>query len=327
MRAFLPGSARGLCTAGGLPRLSLAQLRQRPFVMIGPNVIESEDHALRTAAALRSALDRFDATFIFKASFDKANRTSSGSYRGVSIERAARLFERVRSEFGVPVVTDVHEPHQPAMLAHCVDVMQIPAFLCRCARAEPACRSPSRCALLPRTSRPTVLAARCLASRPRLPSLMPAVSLQANRPDRRRRGNGPRPADQEGSVRVGGSDARAEGQGDGRWRGRGYPLRARRLLRVRASAAKCLPLRHTHTLRDAAGTALSGSHWHETHYGNTRGGWEFRHSSKNTALHAPGVALVVTRAEAVPLPPSGITTLWWTLATCAGYATTGGTIP
>lgn len=131
MRRHLPSRARGFCTARGLPPLSLAQLRQRPFVMAGPNVIESEDHALRTAAALRSALERYDASFIFKASFDKANRTSGSSYRGVCIERAVRLFERVRAELGVPIITDVHEAHQPAILAHCVDVFQIPAFLCR----------------------------------------------------------------------------------------------------------------------------------------------------------------------------------------------------
>jgi hypothetical protein len=127
----LPNLASGLCTARGQPPLSLAQLRERVFVIAGPNVIESEDQALRTAAALRLALERYDASFIFKASFDKANRTSASSYRGVSLDRAARLFERVRSELGVPVLTDVHETHQPAMLAHCVDVFQIPAFLCR----------------------------------------------------------------------------------------------------------------------------------------------------------------------------------------------------
>lgn len=121
---------RGLCSRGAAA-LSLAELRRRPFVMVGPNVIESEEHAFRMAAALQEALRPYDATFIFKASFDKANRTSGGSYRGVSLERAVRLFARVRSELGVPVITDVHEPWQPALFAQCVDVLQIPAFLCR----------------------------------------------------------------------------------------------------------------------------------------------------------------------------------------------------
>ncbi|EOD09580.1 hypothetical protein EMIHUDRAFT_62050, partial [Emiliania huxleyi CCMP1516] len=106
-------------------------LRRRRFVMAGPNVIESEAHAFATAAALAEAMAPFDATLIFKASFDKANRTSGGSYRGVGLAAGCRLFERVRSELGLPVVTDVHEPHHPAEIAHCVDVIQIPAFLCR----------------------------------------------------------------------------------------------------------------------------------------------------------------------------------------------------
>ena len=121
---------RGPCSRGAAA-LSLAELRRRPFLMVGPNVIESEEHAFRMAAALQEALRPYDATFIFKASFDKANRTSGDSYRGVSLERAVRLFARVRSELGVPVITDVHEPWQPALFAQCVDVLQIPAFLCR----------------------------------------------------------------------------------------------------------------------------------------------------------------------------------------------------
>ena len=104
----------------------------RPFVFIGgPCVIESREHVLRHAAALRTIAERVSVPFIFKASFDKANRTSLSSYRGPGLEDGLAILAAVRREVGVPVLTDVHESHQIAAVAAVVDVLQTPAFLCR----------------------------------------------------------------------------------------------------------------------------------------------------------------------------------------------------
>jgi 2-dehydro-3-deoxyphosphooctonate aldolase (KDO 8-P synthase) len=105
---------------------------ERPFFLIGGlNVLESEDLALRTAEHFKSVTDRLGIPYIFKASFDKANRSSIDSYRGPGLDDGLRMLERVRHEFDVPVLTDVHEPHQVAPLAQVVDVLQLPAFLAR----------------------------------------------------------------------------------------------------------------------------------------------------------------------------------------------------
>jgi len=111
--------------------LSLRELSRRRFVIAGPNVIESEEHALLMARELKACASAFDATLIFKASWDKANRTTASSYRGVSLQNARHIFSRVRRELGLPVITDIHEPWQAAAIAADVDVLQIPAFLCR----------------------------------------------------------------------------------------------------------------------------------------------------------------------------------------------------
>jgi 2-dehydro-3-deoxyphosphooctonate aldolase (KDO 8-P synthase) len=104
----------------------------RPFVFIGgPCVIESRDHALRHATALRVITERAGVPFIYKSSFDKANRTSLSSYRGPGLERGLEILAAVRREIGVPVLTDVHEREQIAAVAAAVDVLQTPAFLCR----------------------------------------------------------------------------------------------------------------------------------------------------------------------------------------------------
>ncbi|MFQ5666441.1 MAG: 3-deoxy-8-phosphooctulonate synthase [Candidatus Binatia bacterium] len=104
----------------------------RPFVFIGgPCVIESRDHARRHAAALREITDRVGVPFIFKSSFDKANRTSRTSYRGPGLEQGLEILAAVRQEVGVPVLTDVHEREQVRQVAAVVDVLQTPAFLCR----------------------------------------------------------------------------------------------------------------------------------------------------------------------------------------------------
>ena len=104
----------------------------RPFVFIGgPCVIESREHALRHAAALRAITKRAGVPFIYKSSFDKANRTSLQSYRGPGVDVGLEILAAVKREIGVPVLTDVHEREQIQAAAEVVDVLQIPAFLCR----------------------------------------------------------------------------------------------------------------------------------------------------------------------------------------------------
>ncbi len=95
-------------------------------LIAGPCVIESEDHVLRLASAIRQSVG----PFVFKASFDKANRSSINSYRGPGIREGLRILSRVR-ELGIPVLTDIHEPAQAAIAAESIDILQIPAFLCR----------------------------------------------------------------------------------------------------------------------------------------------------------------------------------------------------
>jgi 2-dehydro-3-deoxyphosphooctonate aldolase (KDO 8-P synthase) len=104
----------------------------RPFVFIGgPCVIESREHALRHAAALRAITERAGVPFIYKSSFDKANRTSLQSYRGPGLHAGLEILAAVKRETGVPVLTDVHERDQVQPVAEVVDVLQTPAFLCR----------------------------------------------------------------------------------------------------------------------------------------------------------------------------------------------------
>jgi 2-dehydro-3-deoxyphosphooctonate aldolase (KDO 8-P synthase) len=104
----------------------------RPFVFIGgPCVIESREHALRHAAALRAITKRAGVPFVYKSSFDKANRTSLQSYRGPGVHAGLEILAAVKREIGVPVLTDVHEREEIQAAAEVVDVLQIPAFLCR----------------------------------------------------------------------------------------------------------------------------------------------------------------------------------------------------
>ena len=103
-----------------------------PLVLIaGPCVIESRAHALEMAAALKDIAARRGVGFVYKTSFDKANRTSARSARGVGLDKALAIFAELRQKLGVPVLTDVHEPEQCAPVAEVVDILQIPAFLCR----------------------------------------------------------------------------------------------------------------------------------------------------------------------------------------------------
>lgn len=104
----------------------------RPFFLIaGPCVIESEQLALVTAFQLKEITTRLDIPFIYKSSFDKANRSSIDSYRGPGMEEGLRILQKVKAEMGVPVLTDVHEDTDIGAVAEVVDVLQTPAFLCR----------------------------------------------------------------------------------------------------------------------------------------------------------------------------------------------------
>ena len=104
----------------------------QPLALIaGPCVIESEAHTLDTAFILRQITDRVGIPLIFKASFDKANRTSVASFRGPGLEEGLRILGRVKRAVGVPILTDIHESHQAARIADVADVIQIPAFLSR----------------------------------------------------------------------------------------------------------------------------------------------------------------------------------------------------
>jgi 2-dehydro-3-deoxyphosphooctonate aldolase (KDO 8-P synthase) len=106
-------------------------LDQPLFLMAGPCVIESEQLALDTAGELQQICQSLGIPFIYKSSFDKANRSSSSSFRGLGIERGLAILEKVRSSLNVPVITDVHEDTPLNEVASVVDVMQTPAFLCR----------------------------------------------------------------------------------------------------------------------------------------------------------------------------------------------------
>jgi 2-dehydro-3-deoxyphosphooctonate aldolase (KDO 8-P synthase) len=106
-------------------------LKDRLFLIAGPCVIESRDHVLFMADALKTIAAEFDVPYVFKASFDKANRTSINSFRGPGMEEGLKLLGEVRKTVGVPVLTDVHLPDQAAPIAKVVDILQIPAFLCR----------------------------------------------------------------------------------------------------------------------------------------------------------------------------------------------------
>jgi 2-dehydro-3-deoxyphosphooctonate aldolase (KDO 8-P synthase) len=111
----------GLTVGAGSPLLLIA----------GPCVIESEAHAVGLARAVAAIAARAGVPYVFKASYDKANRTSGGSYRGPGLEEGLRVLRRVRDEVGVPILTDIHEPAQAEAAADVADVLQIPAFLCR----------------------------------------------------------------------------------------------------------------------------------------------------------------------------------------------------
>jgi len=105
--------------------------QQKLTVIAGPCQLESRQHALETAHALKEMADRLGMGLIYKTSFDKANRTSISTLRGIGLEQALDIFAEIRDVTGLPVLTDVHEAAQCAIAAQAVDVLQIPAFLCR----------------------------------------------------------------------------------------------------------------------------------------------------------------------------------------------------
>ena len=100
-------------------------------LIAGPCALESRDHAFDMAGALEELTRKLDIGFVFKSSFDKANRTSLDALRGLGLDKALAIFADIREKLGIPVLTDVHEPAQCALVAEAVDILQIPAFLCR----------------------------------------------------------------------------------------------------------------------------------------------------------------------------------------------------
>jgi 2-dehydro-3-deoxyphosphooctonate aldolase (KDO 8-P synthase) len=106
-------------------------LKNNKFIISGPCVIESEDMIMHLAENIAKICDELDLKYIFKASFDKANRTSLDSYRGPGLDEGLKILQKVKDQFGLPITTDIHESHQANAIAEVADILQIPAFLCR----------------------------------------------------------------------------------------------------------------------------------------------------------------------------------------------------
>lgn len=107
------------------------KIKNNFFIIAGTNVIESEEHALYMATKLKEYFSNYKATFIFKISFDKANRSSLTSYRGLGFNEGLRILKKIKDEVKVDILTDIHESWQAKQVAEIVDIIQIPAFLCR----------------------------------------------------------------------------------------------------------------------------------------------------------------------------------------------------
>ncbi len=101
------------------------------FFIIGPCVLESQEVVLEVARTVKELSERLSLLMVFKSSFDKANRTSLSSFRGPGLKKGLEMLKEVKEETGLPIITDIHEPSQAQEVAHVVDVIQIPAFLCR----------------------------------------------------------------------------------------------------------------------------------------------------------------------------------------------------
>ena len=113
--------------------LSTSELKTKKpfFLMAGPCVMESEEHCLHMATEIKKICDKLGIFYIFKSSFDKANRTSIKSFRGPGLEKGMAIMQKVKDTLGIPVVTDIHLPEQCEKVGKVCDVLQIPAFLCR----------------------------------------------------------------------------------------------------------------------------------------------------------------------------------------------------
>lgn len=111
--------------------MNFQELTRGPFFILGPCVIENQDLLRVIALELARLRDKFRVPVIFKASYDKANRTSASAYRGPGMREGLQMLADIKAEFGFPLITDIHESHQAAIAAEYVDVLQIPAFLCR----------------------------------------------------------------------------------------------------------------------------------------------------------------------------------------------------
>jgi 2-dehydro-3-deoxyphosphooctonate aldolase (KDO 8-P synthase) len=107
------------------------KLKKGKFIISGPCIIEGEDMVMRLAEKISAICEKHNLTYVFKASFDKANRTSTSSYRGKGMEEGLKVLEKVKKQFNLPVTTDIHESYQAAPVGEVVDILQIPAFLCR----------------------------------------------------------------------------------------------------------------------------------------------------------------------------------------------------
>lgn len=119
----------GVAGSGGE---SVEVANDKPFVLFGGmNVLESKELALKVAEKYVTVTDKLGIPYIFKASFDKANRSSIHSYRGPGMDEGLKIFQALKDEFGMPIITDVHESHQAAPVAEVVDIIQLPAFLAR----------------------------------------------------------------------------------------------------------------------------------------------------------------------------------------------------
>ncbi|MFN6081671.1 MAG: 3-deoxy-8-phosphooctulonate synthase, partial [Bacteroidota bacterium] len=106
-------------------------IKSGTFLIAGPCVIEDEDLVMRLAEKIASIADELKLTYVFKASFDKANRTSLDSYRGGGLESGLKILQKVKDRFNLPVTTDIHESNQAKAIGEVTDIIQIPAFLCR----------------------------------------------------------------------------------------------------------------------------------------------------------------------------------------------------
>ena len=107
------------------------KMKQKFFIICGPNVIESEEHTLFMCEKIKEIMDKYNVLFIFKTSYDKANRTSLNSYRGLGMDEGLRILKKIKDTYNVPIITDIHESYQAELVSNVADILQIPAFLCR----------------------------------------------------------------------------------------------------------------------------------------------------------------------------------------------------